>query len=244
VKRYDQDAMRTLAKVGLGCAGVAALASIGVALVAPSVLREARRVMGPVGRMQRSQEALDAMAKKAAWKRPGKDALSAERLDRFFAVRKRVDAVRRTTELDLDRLPRGHVRSLEELRAVPGVLQDVSEIVAAEMDAFVEAGMPPAEYHWIERLVYERWRGPLRRAGSYPLARRAVAAEIDAAAEAEKDGQVRGRLRAVAAELRARVPDAPEGFDPAIHALLLSRVEEVERWSLDDLAAPFVTVPR
>jgi hypothetical protein len=59
------------------------------------------------------------------------------------------------------------------------VIQGVSDIVGAEMDAFVEAGMPPAEYHWIERLVYERWRGPLRRAGTYPLAIRAAAAESE-----------------------------------------------------------------
>src|SRR5512139_1301322 len=155
--------MKTLAKVGIGCAGVAALASIGVALVAPTVMREARRVAAPIGRMQRSQERLDAMARKAAWKRPGKDALSPEQLDRFFAVRKRVDAARRTADLDLDQLPRGQVRSLEELRQVPRVLEGVSGLVSAETDAFVEAGMTPAEYHWIERLVYERWRGPLRR---------------------------------------------------------------------------------
>jgi hypothetical protein len=48
----------------------------------------------------------------------------------------------------------------------------------------------------------------------------------------------------VAEELRARAPDPPEGIDPQIHALLLSQIDEVERWSLDDLAAPFVTVPR
>jgi hypothetical protein len=124
------------------------------------------------------------------------------------------------------------------------VIQGVSDIVGAEMDAFVEGGMTPAEYHWIERMVYERWRGPLRRAGTYPLARRAAAAEIDAAAEAEKDGRIRTWLRAVAEELRARAPGPPEGFDPEIHALLLSRIDDVERWSLDDLAAPFVTVPR
>jgi hypothetical protein len=236
--------MKTWAKVGLGCGAVVALASIGVALVAPTVVREARRVAGPIGRMQRSQDALDAMSRKASWKRPEKDALSAEQLDRFFAVRKRVDAVRRTTDLDLDRLPRRHVRTLEELKQVPGVIQGVSEIVGAEMDAFVEAGMPPAEYHWIEKLVYQRWRGPLRAAGTYPVAARAAAGEIDTAATREMDPRVRSRLKAVAEDLRRRSPGPPEGFDPQIHALLLSRIDEVERWSLDDLAAPFVTMPR
>jgi hypothetical protein len=236
--------MRTLAKVGIGCAGVAALASVGVVLVAPTVMREARRVAAPISRMQRSQEALDSMAKKAAWKRPEKDALSAEQLDRFFAVRKRVDAVRRKTDLNLDQLPRKHVRTLEELKQVPGVIQGVSDLVGAEMDAFVEVGMPPAEYHWIERLVYQRWRGQLRTAGTYPVAVRAAAAEIDAAAARETEPRVRARLKAVAEDLRRRSPGPPEGFDPEIHALLLSRIDDVERWSLDDLAAPFVTVPR
>jgi hypothetical protein len=194
--------------------------------------------------MKRSQTALDDTAEKAAWKRPAKDALSAEQLDRFFAVRQRVDAVRRSAHLDLDQLPRKHVRTLEGLKQVPGVLQGVSELVGSEMDAFVRAGMPPAEYHWIERLVYERWRGPLRRAGTYPVATRAAAAEIDTAAERERDARVRARLKAVAEELRGRAPGPPEGFDPGIHALLLSRIDEVERWSLDDVVAPFVTVPR
>jgi len=235
--------MRTLAKVGLGCAGVAALASVGVVLVAPTAVREARRFAAPIGRMQRSQERLDAMAKKAAWKRPEKDALTAAQLDRFFAVRKRVDAARRSADLDLDRLPRGHVRTLEELKEVPGVLQGVSEIVGAEMDAFVEAGMPPAQYHWIERLVYRRWRGPLRREGTYPVARRAAAAEIDAAAAREADGRVRARLGALADDLRRQVPAPPEGFDAGIHALLLSRIDDVERWSLDDVPSPLEAAP-
>jgi len=236
--------MRTWAKVGIGCGAVAALASVGLVLVLPSLVPEVRRVAGPIQRMKRSQTALDDLAEKAAWKRPEKDALSAEQLDRFFAVRQRVDAVRRNTDLNLDQLPRKHVRTLQELEQVPGVIQGVSDLVGAEMDAFVAAGMPPAEYHWIERLVYERWRGPLRKAGTYPVALRAAAAEIDAAAEREKDARVRARLKAVVEELRGRAPDPPEGFDPAIHALLLSRIADIERWSLDDVAAPFVTVPR
>jgi len=236
--------MKTWGKVGLGCAGVAALLSVGVVLVAPTLVREGARFVGPMQRMKRSQTALEAMAEKAAWKPPAKDALASEQLDRFFAVRRRVDEVRRTTDLDLDRLPRRRARSLEELKQIPGVLQGVSDLVGAEMDAYVQAGMPPAEYRWIEKLVYERWRGPLRKAGTYPVAARAAAAEIDAAASREADARVRTRLEAVAEDLRRRAPAPPEAFDPQIHALLLSRVDDVERWSLDDLPAPLVTVPR
>ena len=236
--------MKTWAMVGLGCASVAALASIGVVLVAPTVVREARRVAGPIGRMKRSQAALDEMVDRAAWKRPGKDALSAGQLDRFFAVRARVDAARRRPGLDLDQLPRKHVRTLEELRQVPGVIQGVSDVVGAEIDAFVAVGMTPAEYHWVERLVYARWRGPLRRAGTYPVAARAAAGEIDGAARREPDPRVRTRLHAVAEDLRGRAPGPPEGFDPQVHALLLSRIDDVERWSMDDLVHPFVPAVR
>jgi hypothetical protein len=236
--------MKALTKVGIGCASLAAVASVAAVLVAPSAVREARRVAGPIGRMQRSQRALDDMVDRAGWKKPEQDALSGEQLDRFFAVRRRIDETRRRTSLDLDELPRKRVRSLEELRKIPGVIQGVSDVVGAEMDAFVEGAMTPAEYHWIERLVYERWRGPLRRVGTYPVAARAAAAEIEAAAVRETDGRVRARLEALAGDLRRRTPNPPEGFDPQVHALLLSRLDEIERWSLDDLAAPFVTVPR
>lgn len=236
--------MKAWAGVGLGCGALVALASVGLVLVAPRVVREAARVGAPIQRMKRSQAALDSMSEKAGWKRPERDALSAEQLDRFFAVRSRVDAARRRSDLGLDRLPRRHVRTLEELRQVPTAIQGVSDLVGAEMDAFVEAGMTPAEYHWLERLVYERWRGPLRRAGTYPVAARAAADEVAAVAAREPDGRVRARLEAAAEGLRRRTPAPPEGFDPQIHALLLRRIEDVERWSLDDVPAPFTTVPR
>ena len=54
---------------------------------------------------------------------------------------------------------------------------------------------------------------------------------------------MRARLERLASEMRARVPPPPEGFDLEIHALLSSRIEDVERWSLDDVVAPYVPVP-
>jgi hypothetical protein len=229
--------MKSLAKLGIGCAAVAAVASVGLVLLLPRVVPEAVRVIGPIQKVKRSQAALDAMVDKAGWKRPQQDVLAPDQLARFFAVRERIQAARQRSGPDFDRLPRKHVRSLEELKQVTGVIQDVTDVVGVEMDAFVEAGMTPAEYHWIERLVYERWRGPLRKAGRYPAALRAAAAEVAAAAAAEKDARVRSRLERLAAEMRARVPAPPEGFDPQIHQLLLDHVDDVERLSLDDVVS-------
>jgi len=236
--------MKPLAKVGVGCAAVAVVASVGLALVLPRLLPEVRRVVGPIRDVQRAQRALDDMVDETAWKRPERDVLTAEQLDRFFAVRERMEAVRRDAGPTLDKLPRKRVGSLEELREVPQIIHDVTGFVGAEMEALVAARMPPAEYHWIERLVYERWRGALKRAGEYPAALHAAAQEIAAAAAGESDSRVRLRLERLAAEMRARKPEPPAGFDPSTHELLLERLDQVERWSLDDLAPPYIPMPR
>lgn len=136
--------MKTLAKLGIGCAGVVAVASVGVALLGPTLVRAASQVVGPIQRMKRSQTALDDMVDKTDWKRPEQDSLSEGQLDCFFAVRERVEAARRRAGPNLDALPRKNVRSLEELKRVPGIIRDVSDVVGAELDAFVEVGMPPA----------------------------------------------------------------------------------------------------
>ncbi|MFI4945873.1 MAG: hypothetical protein ACHP85_21550 [Burkholderiales bacterium] len=234
--------MKTLAKVGIGCAGVAAVASVGLALVAPTLVREARTVVGPIQEMKRRQTALDAMVDEVGWKRPERDVLTGAQLDGFFTVRTRVETARRGAGPSLDRLPTKDVDSLEELRQVPEIIRGVSGVVGAEMDALLAARMPPAEYHWIERLVYERWRGELKKAGRYPIAVHAAAGEVAAAAADETDARVRARLERLAAAMKARRPAPPEGFDAGIHELLLSRLDEVERHSLDDVVEPYVPI--
>ncbi len=227
--------MRVWTKIGIGAAIVLVPASLALAVLSPILLREARRVTGPIQRMKRSQTALDDMVDKSAWRRPEKEALTPEQLDRFFAVRQRIDAARRHAGPELDRLPRKRVRSLQDLREVPGVIAGVSDVVGAEMDAFVEGGMPPAEYRWVERIVYQRWRGSLQRSGTYPVATQAAAAEVEAVAAREVDARLRARLKEVADDLRRRRPAPPEGFDSESHRLLLARLGDVERWSMDDI---------
>lgn len=216
----------------------------GVALVAPTVVREARRVAAPISRMKSRQKALEEMAEKSGWRRPPQETLTADQLDRFLAVRRQIDEVRRRNEPQLERLPRHNARTLQELKQIPEVLEGVSDLVGAQLDAFLQARMPPQEYHWVERVVYEHWRGSLRRAGTYPVAVRQAAVEVETAAGQEKDPRVRARLRALAAEMRQRLPAPPEGFDAATHTLLLARLDAIERWSMDDLAGSPIPVPR
>jgi hypothetical protein len=60
-----------------------------------------------------------------------------------------------------------------------------------------------------------------------------AADEIEKAAAGERDARAAERLRAVAAELRARQPPPPEGIPAEVHALLLGRLADIERYSLD-----------
>jgi len=213
----------------------------GFVALAPRVIGPGLRLVQPISRMKKSQTALEQMEARSTWKRPETETLSGEQLDRFFAVRQRIDASRRGADPHLDRLPRKHVRSLEELRQVPEIIQGVSEVVTGELDAYVAGRMTPEEYHWVSRIVYAHWRGALKRAGRYPAALRGAAAEVDIAAAREPHRRVRSRLEALAAQMRARVPDPPEGFDPETHRLLLARLDDVEKWSLDDVES---RVPR
>src|SRR5207249_5007026 len=91
-------------------------------------------------------------------------------------------------------------------------------------------GVPLGEPHRVRALARRaQARGPV--SGGSPRRR----GEVDTAAAREPDRRVRSRLGALAADMRARAPDPPEGFDPETHRLLLARLDDVERWSLDDV---------
>ena len=233
--------MKTLAKVGIGCAGVAAAASVGLALLAPTLVREAGHFLGP-SRDEAPSDGARCHGRRRRLEASERDALTAAQLDRFFTVRTRVEAARRSAGPSLDTLPSKDVDSLEELRQVPEIIRGVSGVVGAEMDALLAVRMPPAEYHWIALPVIERWRGELQKAGRYPIAVHAAAGEVAAVAADETDARVRARLERLVAAMKARRPAAPEGFDPGIHELLLSRLDEVERHSLDDVVEPYVPI--
>lgn len=204
-------------------------------VLAPRVIAPGLRMMQPISRMKQSQTQLEQMETQSGWKRPEAETLTAEQLDRFFEVRRRIDASRRGADPHLDRLPRKHIRTVEELKQVPDIIQGVSQAVTGELDAYVAGRMTPEEYHWVGRIVYTRWRGALKRAGSYPAALRAAASEVETAAAREPDRRVRARLEALAAEMRGRTPGPPDGFDAETHRRLLARLDDVERWSLDDV---------
>lgn len=210
--------------------GALALLSAAAALVAPRVLREGRRFYEPVVKLKRAEVEFKRLESEHPWKAPAQPALGVEQLDRFLSLRARLADVFKGVSFDPDALEGRE----PDVRAVGEALEGVGDLVSRQLDAFVQAKMTPAEYHYVEKLVYGQWRPALQRAGTYPPMIEVAARELDAAAAGEKRADMARRLREIGAGLRARTPPAPEGWPHEVHALLLTRVAEIERLSLDE----------
>jgi len=207
---------------------LAALAAVAV-LVGPPLLREGRRALAPIRRLSSTQGEFERWESQHPWKDPDSPTLDEQRLVRFLALRKSVKRIdeeiqRRSEEQSAD-------GKQPALRDVPGLLEGVSGLVSERTAAFEQAGMTPAEYAYVERLVYGKWLAPLHERGSDPAAREHAAAEIEAAATAERNVALAAGLRRVAAELRARRLPAPEGIPAEIGDLLSAHAREIEALS-------------
>jgi hypothetical protein len=224
--------VKTWQKGCLAAAALLAVAGAGLAVFLPGLLREGARLAGPFSRMKRSETAFKALMEEDHWKKPEGVSVSAEQLERFLAVRQKIETALSDPQGQRPSLPRRDVRNLREFREI---FEGVGGFVTAQMDAFVAGKMSPQEYHYVEEVVYQRWREGLRRAGTHPAITRRAAEEVEAEARRERDGAAARRLRAVAARLRSRVPPPPPGIDAALHALLLARFEDIERYSLDEV---------
>ena len=72
-------------------------------------------------------------------------------------------------------------------------------LVGERFAAFRKHDIAPAEYDYLENLVYVTWLGGIAAEGDDPAARERAAHEIDQAAARESAGAVRTRLQQVAA---------------------------------------------
>lgn len=210
----------------IGVAAAAALfAAVGV-VVGPSLVREVRRALVPIRKIRAAQTDFERWVQAHPWKDPATPTLDETRLTTFLALRREVarldDEIRRRPE---EQSSGGRRPSIAD---VPQVLEGVGGLVAQRTSAYERAGMTPAEYTYVERLVYQRWLLPLTAEGEDPAARDKAAEEIERAARSERDGAVAAGLRRVAAELRSRPLPAPQGVPPEVHALLTRHAREIE----------------
>jgi hypothetical protein len=204
------------------------LAVVGAVAAAfgPGALRRARTMYAPISRMKAEQTEFEAWARQKAWKEPPAPALSAEKLDSFLALR---SDLRRLEGRGDELRRRGPARGERaRLRDMPAIMEGVGGLLGDRFAAFRKHDIAPAEYDYLENLVYVTWLGGLAEDGDDPAARERAAHEIDQAAARESAGPVRTRLLQVSAGLRSHVPAAPKGIPEEMHRLLLQHVAEIE----------------
>jgi|CXWL01.1.fsa_nt_gi hypothetical protein len=206
--------------VGLG------LLAMVAALVGPTLVREGGRIYAPIAKMQGAQQDFEAWSREQAFKEPAAVALTAEQLDRFLKLRHRLDAVDEANPLQVEGMRKKNERP--NLSEIQGLLEGVGGAVTGRMAAYREAGMPPDEYRYLERVIYRLWLRPLRLKGLDPASVSRVASELESLSAAEKDAAVANRLKRLARTISAQRLPAPEGFDAGIHSLLLARATEID----------------
>jgi hypothetical protein len=204
---------------------VLALVGAVAAVFGPGALRRARSMYAPISRMKVEQREFEAWARQRAWSEPKAPELSPQKLDAFLALRRDLHALEdKGTELRRRAPADGQRTRIED---VPAIVEGVGGVLRERFAAFRRHDIVPAEYDYLEHLVYVTWLGGIATGGDDPAARERAAHEIDQAAGRE-GGAVRARLQQVAADLRRHVPRAPAGIPEDVHGLLLSRVAEIE----------------
>jgi hypothetical protein len=194
-------------------------------LFGPGLVRRGREIYAPISKMKSDQREFEAWTAGRRWREPATPALDAATLDSFLALRRDL--------LDLDDRASGLRRQNPRgagprLRNVPAMMEGVGSLVGDRLAAFRRHDLTPAQYEYVERLVYATWLPSLAAAGDDPPARARAAQELDLAAAHETSEAVRARLRQVAEGLRNRVPAAPAGIPEDVHRLLLSRAAAIE----------------
>jgi hypothetical protein len=226
-----------------GCliAAAVVLAVVGAVAAAfgPGALRRARTVYAPISRMKAEQRDFEAWTRRKGWSEPAVPALGADKLDAFLALR--LDLRRLETKGNELRRRGPADGEPARLRDVPAIMEGVGGLLGERFAAFRKHDIVPNEYDYLEHLVYGTWLGGISAGGDDPAARERAALEVDRAASREASGAVRARLQKVAAELRQRMPAAPNGIPEDLHRLLLSRAADIEAQPTGHVAA---RVPR
>jgi hypothetical protein len=200
-----------------------ALTGAVAAVLGPRALRKARRAYAPIQRMRVEKGDFDTWMRQREWKEPPAPTLTATQLDRFLALRRDLRRLDERQDRMRSPTPGGNRTRLQD---VPAIMEGMGGLMAERYAAFRRHDVTPAEYDYVERLVYGTWLPGLAGGGSDPAARERAAAEIEKASRREP-APIKARLREIAAEMRARVPPAPEGIPEQVHQLLLSRAATI-----------------
>jgi hypothetical protein len=217
---------------------VAILAVLG-AVYGPTMIREGRALVGPIVDIAQSEERLAELNTEMSFEEPSDGAVPADRLAVFIEIRR--DLLPRYKEWqDIER--ELEKSGQEDWESAIEVLSAIQSVMGVQIETLRKHGMSPAEFVWIEDLVYRTWADEAEDAVSTSAEQDAVrettVADLETLSELERRYGRSESMTEFAAHLGRRLsslenPEPPvvEGVSPATSALLWAHREELR--SLD-----------
>ncbi|MCU0305887.1 MAG: hypothetical protein MUC56_17680 [Thermoanaerobaculales bacterium] len=219
------------------------LALLG-AVYGPGLVRQGRSLVGPIVDIAQTEERLAALDRELGFTPPADGVVPAERLEVFLEIRRAL----RPRYLEWEELARTiERRKQEDWEAAMEALGAVREVMTFQIDTLRSHGMAPAEFIWIEDLVYDAWAPKVDeaiRAGAVDDALRAATSDdLAALTELERrhgaspaTRELADRLRRRLGELGAAGPPRVEGVSEANSALFWGHREAIRELDFAALA--------
>lgn len=220
---------------------IAAVVVIGLAVVVgPTVYREGRAVAGPVVEMAKTEDKLESLDSEFRFTPPSDTAqLTEERLQEFLAVRRELQPLYVSWRDAVATIEREHG---ESWLGAKQTLTATRDVMTGQIVALRNAGMSPAEFQWLEDLVYQRWRpaqGDAILRSRQQVIRHITEEDLDFVAGLERRhgsspalSELRRRLDQRLAATADAGPVSTAGISPATQELLWQYRDEIDELDL------------
>ena len=213
---------------------LAVLVVLGL-IYGPDLYREGKAVIGPIVELTKVEDALAGLNDEFPFTIPGDGTVGGERFDTFLEIRRELQPKYRGWDDLIRRVDDSNVEDWQTAKEVLGATQDV---MVTQVEVLRTHRMSPAEFTWIEDLVYDTWaRAIAGTAESDALideVRSLTSDDLSVLADVERDHGSSSASRAFRAHLERRLhnlenPDAPavEGVSDADAALFWNHREEI-----------------
>jgi hypothetical protein len=134
--------------------GVVAILGILALIYGPGLYREGKALVGPIVELAQIEERLAELDTEMPFEIPNDGIVSEERFAAFLDIRRELLPHYQNWEVLERQLQR---TGEEDWAAAKEALAAIREILSAQLDALTSHEMPPAEFIWIEDLVYVTW---------------------------------------------------------------------------------------
>jgi hypothetical protein len=193
--------------------GVFAILGTLALVYGPGLYRESQALVGPIMEMARSEDRIAALNQELPFSRAADGTVAEDRFMVFLAVRR--DLLPRYREWqDMER--RLERQGEEDWETAKEVLSAIRGVINLQIETLRDHGMSPAEFVWIEDLVYLTWRDGiapnLESSAVTDRLRQTTSADLEVLAELERAHGSSRATRRFAEHLKRRLEglDTPE----------------------------------